>query len=40
MFTLPASEGAVASVGLIGNRVDIPLFPLAAREYTHFGSPW
>lgn len=40
MFTLPASEGAVASVGLIGNRVGIPLFPLVAREYTRFGSPW
>jgi propanol-preferring alcohol dehydrogenase len=40
VFTLPASEGAVASVGLIGNRVDIPLFPLVAREYTRFGSPW
>lgn len=39
-FSLLASEGAVASVGLIGNRIDIPLFPLVAREHTYFGSFW
>jgi propanol-preferring alcohol dehydrogenase len=39
-FSLLATEGAVASVGLIGNRVDIPLFPLVAREFTYFGSFW
>lgn len=39
-FALLAAEGAVASVGLIGNRIDIPLFPLVAREYTYFGSFW
>ncbi|WP_349270585.1 alcohol dehydrogenase [Mycolicibacterium parafortuitum] len=39
-FSLLAAEGAVASVGLIGNRVDIPLFPLVAREYTYYGSFW
>jgi propanol-preferring alcohol dehydrogenase len=39
-FSLLASEGAVASVGLIGNRIDIPLFPLVGREYTYFGSFW
>lgn len=39
-FSLLAAEGAVASVGLIGNRIDIPLFPLVAREYTYFGSFW
>ncbi|MGE4364091.1 MAG: zinc-binding dehydrogenase, partial [Mycolicibacterium sp.] len=39
-FSLLAAEGAVASVGLIGNRVDIPLFPLVAREYTFYGSFW
>lgn len=39
-FALLAIEGAVASVGLIGNRVDIPLFPLVAREYSYFGSFW
>lgn len=39
-FALLATEGAVASVGLIGNRIDVPLFPLVAREYTYFGSFW
>lgn len=39
-FSLLAAEGAVASVGLIGNRVDVPLFPMVAREYTYFGSFW
>ena len=39
-FSLLATEGAVASVGLVGNRVDIPLFPMVSREYTLFGSFW
>lgn len=39
-FALLATEGAVASVGLVGNRVDIPLFPMVGREYTFFGSFW
>ena len=39
-FGLLAIEGAVASVGLIGNQIDIPLFPLVAREYSYFGSFW
>lgn len=39
-FELLATEGAVASVGLIGNRIDIPLFPLVAREFSYFGSFW
>jgi propanol-preferring alcohol dehydrogenase len=39
-FSLLATEGAVASVGLIGNRVDIPLFPVVGRELTYFGSFW
>jgi propanol-preferring alcohol dehydrogenase len=39
-FSLLATEGAVASVGLVGNRVDISLFPLVSREYTLFGSFW
>lgn len=39
-FALLATEGGVASVGLIGNRIDIPLFPLVAREFTYFGSFW
>ncbi len=39
-FSLLATAGAVASVGLVGNRVDISLFPLVSREYTLFGSFW
>jgi propanol-preferring alcohol dehydrogenase len=39
-FELLATEGAVASVGLMGNRIDIPLFPLVAREFSYFGSFW
>ncbi|WP_238889896.1 zinc-binding dehydrogenase [Mycobacterium sp. IDR2000157661] len=39
-FSLLATEGAVASVGLVGNRVDISLFPLVSREYSLFGSFW
>ena len=39
-FALLATEGAVASVGLIGNRSDIPLFPLVSKELTYYGSFW
>ena len=39
-FALLATEGAVASVGLVGNRIDIPLFPLVGREFSYFGSFW
>jgi propanol-preferring alcohol dehydrogenase len=39
-FALLATQGAVASVGLIGNRIDIPLFPFVAREFSYFGSFW
>lgn len=39
-FGLLAVEGAVASVGLIGNKIDIPLFPLVSREFTYYGSFW
>lgn len=39
-FALLATEGAVASVGLVGNRIDIPLFPFVGREFTYFGSFW
>jgi propanol-preferring alcohol dehydrogenase len=39
-FGLLATAGAFVSVGLVGNRIDIPLFPLVAREYTYFGSFW
>ena len=39
-FALLATEGAVASVGLVGNRVDVPLFPFVGREFSYFGSFW
>jgi propanol-preferring alcohol dehydrogenase len=39
-FALPATQGAVASVGLIGNHIDIPLFPFVGKEFTYFGSFW
>lgn len=39
-FGLLATAGAFVSVGLVGNRIDIPLFPLVAREYTYYGSFW
>lgn len=39
-FGLLATGGHYASVGLVGDRIDIPLFPLVAREYTYHGSFW
>ena len=39
-FDMLATSGAFVSVGLMGTRVDIPLFPLVAREYTYYGSFW
>jgi propanol-preferring alcohol dehydrogenase len=39
-FGLLATEGAVVSVGLVGDRIDIPLFPFVAREYSYHGSFW
>jgi propanol-preferring alcohol dehydrogenase len=39
-FGLLATAGAFVSVGLVGNRIDIPLFPLVAREFTYYGSFW
>lgn len=37
---LLATSGAYCSVGLVGTRIDIPLFPFVAREYTYYGSFW
>ena len=37
---LLATAGHYATVGLVGDRVNIPLFPLVAREYTLHGSFW
>jgi propanol-preferring alcohol dehydrogenase len=39
-FQLLSIGGHYASVGLVGDRIDIPLFPLVAREYTYHGSFW
>lgn len=39
-FAILASEGALASVGLIGQRVQIPLFPFTSGEMSYFGSFW
>ena len=34
------TSGAFVSVGLVGNRIDIPLFPFTGRELTYHGSFW
>jgi len=39
-FELLSVAGHYASVGLVGDRIDMPLFPLVAREYTYHGSFW
>jgi propanol-preferring alcohol dehydrogenase len=39
-FGLLAAEGAFVSVGLVGTRIDIPLFPFVAREFSYHGSFW
>lgn len=39
-FGLLATAGVFVSVGLVGNRIDIPLFPFVAREFSYHGSFW
>lgn len=39
-FHLLTTAGVFVSVGLVGNRINIPLFPLVAREFTYHGSFW
>jgi alcohol dehydrogenase, propanol-preferring len=39
-FGLLATAGVFVSVGLVGTRIDIPLFPFVAREFTYHGSFW
>jgi alcohol dehydrogenase, propanol-preferring len=39
-FGLLTTAGAFVSVGLVGNRINIPLFPFVAREFTYHGSFW
>ena len=37
---LLATAGVFVSVGLVGTKIDIPLFPFTARELTYHGSFW
>jgi propanol-preferring alcohol dehydrogenase len=39
-FSILATEGALTSVGLIGQRAEISLFPWVSGEKTYFGSFW
>jgi hypothetical protein len=39
-FGLLATAGTFVSVGLVGNRIDMPLFPFVAHEYSYHGSFW
>jgi propanol-preferring alcohol dehydrogenase len=39
-FSLLAISGHYADVGMVGDRVDIPLFPRVSREQTFHGSFW
>ena len=39
-FGLLATSGAFVSVGLVGNKIDISLFPFVAGEFTYHGSFW
>jgi propanol-preferring alcohol dehydrogenase len=39
-FGLLSTSGTYVSVGLIGSRINIPLFPFVAREFTYHGSFW
>lgn len=39
-FSLLATGAHYSSVGLVGDKISLPLFPLVAREYTYHGSFW
>ncbi|MER3424186.1 MAG: NAD(P)-dependent alcohol dehydrogenase [Nitrospiraceae bacterium] len=39
-FGLLSTGGTYVSVGLVGSRINIPLFPFVAREFTYHGSFW
>jgi propanol-preferring alcohol dehydrogenase len=39
-FSLLSNGGHYADVGLVGDRIDIPLFPRVSREQTFHGSFW
>jgi alcohol dehydrogenase, propanol-preferring len=39
-FSLLSTSGHYANVGLVGDRLDVPLFPRVSREQTFHGSYW
>jgi propanol-preferring alcohol dehydrogenase len=39
-FSLLSISGHYADVGLVGDQIDIPLFPRVSREQTFHGSFW
>ena len=39
-FSLLSISGHYVDVGLVGDRIDIPLFPRVSREQTFHGSYW
>jgi alcohol dehydrogenase, propanol-preferring len=39
-FSLLAPGAHHSSVGLVGDKINLPLFPFVAREYTYHGSFW
>lgn len=39
-FSLLSVGAHYASVGLVGDKINLPLFPFVAREYTYHGSFW
>jgi alcohol dehydrogenase, propanol-preferring len=39
-FSLLSVGAHYSSVGLVGDRINIPLFPFVGREYTYHGSFW
>ena len=39
-FSILGTEGALTCVGLIGQRVELPLFPFVSGEKSYFGSFW
>jgi propanol-preferring alcohol dehydrogenase len=39
-FRMLATEGAYVSVGLVGNQINMPLFPLVSREFQYYGNFW
>ncbi|MCU1253510.1 MAG: alcohol dehydrogenase [Edaphobacter sp.] len=39
-FSLFSTGAHYASVGLVGDKISLPLFPFIHREYTYHGSFW